>query len=143
VFQTIQTVLTIFSHKIRNKIKLHCTVDDSIMIIGSEVKMFQLWSNIIKNGLEAMEEQTNGQLTIESSVESDKVNIHIANNGDMIPEQIQKVIFNKFFSTKLNKSGTGLGLSIVKSILEDHNASISLDSNPILTKFTITFNKID
>lgn len=143
VFQTIQTVLTIFSHKIRKKIKLHCTVDDSIMIFGSEVKMFQLWSNIIKNALEAMEEKTNGQLSIESSVESDKVNIHIANNGDMIPEQIQKVIFNKFFSTKLNKSGTGLGLSIVKSILEDHNASISFDSNPILTTFTITFNKID
>jgi PAS domain S-box-containing protein len=140
--QTLQTVLTVFSHEIRKKIKLIYDVNTSTMIIGSEVKLFQLWSNIIKNAIEAMDEQTNGQLTIISSEENNKMHIHISNNGEMIPEHIQKVMFEKFFSTKLNKSGTGLGLSIVKSILEDHNATIVFESNKELTTFTLTFNTI-
>ena len=142
VHQTLQTVLAVFSHEIRKKTKLNYNVNTSTMIIGSEVKLFQLWSNIIKNAIEAMDERSNGELSIISSEENNKIHIHISNNGEIIPEHIQKVMFNKFFSTKLNKSGTGLGLSIVKSILEDHNGKIVFESNKELTTFTLTFNTI-
>jgi PAS domain S-box-containing protein len=138
--ETIQTVLSVFNHEIRKKVQLTYDVNHHLSIIGSDIKLFQLWSNLIKNALEAMEEKNSRQLIIRSIETHNTVSIAIANNGEMIEENLRKKIFDKFFSTKLKKSGTGLGLSIVQSILEDHNAHIDLESLPELTTFKITFN---
>jgi signal transduction histidine kinase len=59
----------------------------------------------------------------------------------MIPAELREKIFDKFFSTKTHKSGTGLGLSIVKTIIEEHNAQLDLESNEGLTTFVVTFKK--
>jgi signal transduction histidine kinase len=138
--KSLKTVLGIFNHEIRKKVQLTYEVNHHLSIIGSDIKLFQLWSNLIKNALEAMEEKTHRQLIIRSIETHNTISIAIANNGEMIEESLRKKIFDKFFSTKLKKSGTGLGLSIVQSILEDHNAHIDLESLPELTTFKITFN---
>ena len=62
------------------------------------------------------------------------------NNGPAIDPEIQKLIFNKFFTTK-KKEGTGLGLGIVKNVVETHQAKINLHSDKRKTCFTITFPK--
>jgi signal transduction histidine kinase len=43
-------------------------------------------------------------------------------------EKTKSQIFNPFYTTKEVGQGTGLGLSIVKGILDDHNATIEIDS---------------
>jgi signal transduction histidine kinase len=54
------------------------------------------------------------------------VTVSIANNGPKIPDEIKEKIFDKFYTTKARKNGSGLGLSIVRSVLEEHNAKITL-----------------
>jgi C4-dicarboxylate-specific signal transduction histidine kinase len=103
------------------------------------VKLFQLWSNLIKNAFEAMDDQEEKYIGIYSQVENGKIQLTFENNGPKIPEEVRENMFKKFYTTKAKKSGTGLGLSIVKNILHDHNATIEVFSDEQITKFIVTF----
>ena len=142
LYNSLQSVLSIFNHEIRNKVTLEFDVANDLKINGYEVKLFQLWSNLIKNALEAMQESSEKKIIIRASQDENYVKIEIGNTGEMIPSEIKEKIFEKFFSTKTHKTGTGLGLSIVKTIIEDHNASLTLESNESLTTFVVTFKKL-
>ena len=87
------------------------------------------------------ENQGRGLLHIYSTETVKAISISLENNGPMISKEVQARIFEKFYTTKAAKNGTGLGLNIVKNILDEHDATISLDSNEQLTTFTITFKK--
>jgi signal transduction histidine kinase len=140
--QNISTVLNIFNFELKRTANVEFYVDQNIEVEAYDIKLFQLWSNLIKNAIEAMEEsEAKGLLKIYSSVEQNYINIVVENNGPKIPEEIQNEIFNKFYTTKSSKNGTGLGLNIVKNIIEDHDAKIDLVSTDAATKFIITFNK--
>ena len=140
--QNISTVLSVFDYEIRRNTDLQFEVDRNLTIQAHDIKLFQLWSNIIKNGLESMEEnQGRGLLHIYSKESNKSISISISNNGPMISKEVQARIFEKFYTTKSAKNGTGLGLNIVKNILDEHDATISLDSNEQLTTFIITFKK--
>jgi len=138
---SLQSVLSIFNHEIRNKVILEFDVASNLVIKGYEVKLFQLWSNLIKNALEAMQQSNERKLIIRASEQSNSIHVAISNTGEMIPAELREKIFDKFFSTKTHKSGTGLGLSIVKTIIEEHNARLDLESNEDLTTFVVTFKK--
>ena len=101
--------------------------------------MYQLWSNLIKNAIEAI--QGYGKLIIES-LETDKTyEISIENDGDVIPQDVLEKMFTKFYTTKSKSNGTGLGLSIVQNVVEEHHAKIQVSSIPNSTRFTVTFYK--
>lgn len=139
--ENINNVIAVFRYRLTNNITLEYDVDESIYISGNEIKLFQLWSNIIKNAIDSMENKNNAWIRISSSTTDDRINITIANNGPEIPQNIQDKIFKKFFSTKQVQSGSGLGLSIVKSVVEEHGGSIQLVSDKRETQFIISFPK--
>jgi signal transduction histidine kinase len=74
------------------------------------------------------------------------VTIVVADSGmGMTPEDQQR-LFTRFFRTKAAASiqGTGLGLSITKAILDAHNGSISVASEPGQgTSFTVTIPAVE
>ena len=68
-----------------------------------------------------------------------EVVVRFSDTGAGIPPEILTRIFDPFFTTK-EARGTGLGLSVVHKILENHGASIRVNSTPGTgTGFTITF----
>lgn len=135
----IATVLGVFNYELRQNVDLKFEVDPTLVMVGYDVKLFQLWSNLIKNAFEAMEDQVEKYIGIFSNVEPGKIQLIFENNGPKIPEDVMEKMFTKFYTTKYKKSGSGLGLSIVKNILVDHNASIEVLSNEQYTKFIVTF----
>lgn len=137
--ENISTVLGVFNYEINLNIDLKYEVDESIEFMGYDIKLFQLWSNIVKNALEAMSEQNDKYLGITAEKEDNKIVVTFENNGPKIPDDIVQTIFNKFYTTKAKKSGSGLGLSIVKNVLKEHKADINIESSESLTKFIITF----
>jgi len=56
--------------------------------------------------------------------------IEVEDTGTGIPEELQDKIFSPFFSTKAAGKGTGLGLSTVRGIVENHQGSIGVESEP-------------
>ena len=98
----------------------------SIMIFADYGRIMQVLTNLISN---AVKFSPNGAaVTINISLENDKVRVAIVDHGEGIPIEFQSQIFQKFAQadpTSIRKqSGTGLGLSICKAIIEKLNGSI-------------------
>ncbi len=90
------------------------------------VHLRQVILNIAQNGIEAMPH--GGTLTIVSGREADRVLVHISDTGEGIPPELLEKIFQPFFSTKAK--GSGLGLAISQKIIEAHQGTITLESEP-------------
>lgn len=105
----------------------------NLKLNGKEIS--QLVLNVVRNGLEAMEERAS--LTIKSCVEDNKVVLAIEDEGcGILPENLNK-LGTPFFTTK--DSGTGLGLATCYKIAESHNAKIHINSSSRGTTFCIHF----
>ena len=103
----------------------------------------QVFMNILANGIDAIEEknlhqtfeeiQTNpNQIIIATSIINNNwLQIAIADNGIGMTEEVQKQIFNPFFTTKPVGSGTGMGMSIsYQIIVEKHCGELKCFSTP-------------
>ena len=93
-------------------------------------KMNQVFLNIINNAVHAVKksEKDNPQIKITSQLKKNLVTVEIEDNGVGISEDVKDKIFDPFFTTKDVGQGTGLGLSVVFGIIEQHNGSISVES---------------
>ncbi|MHA7100760.1 sensor histidine kinase [Roseivirga pacifica] len=140
VHQGILNTLTILNHKIKqNRVDVVDNLAENIpMISASPGELNQVWTNVIDNALDAMEE-IGGTLAITSWVDGDSIKVTIADSGSGIPVDIQDRIFEPFFTTKDIGKGTGLGLETVKLIVDKHKGSIKLNSNTEGTTFEFCF----
>jgi len=135
--ESIRAVLNLFGYQLKNRIDLNVDIPIELEISGYLNKLYQLWSNLIKNAIEEIGNA--GQLIISAKKEEENIIVTFSNTGKMIPLDIQPRIFDKFFTTKSAKNGTGLGLSIVQKVVKDHGADINLSSNEQYTTFIVTF----
>jgi signal transduction histidine kinase len=71
---------------------------------------------------------------------ANRIEIHIRDNGDGIPNDVLPRIFNPFYTTKPAGSGTGLGLSLSYQIIVDqHKGPIHVDTQEgEYTEFTVS-----
>jgi signal transduction histidine kinase len=61
--------------------------------------------------------------------QKDYIEIRIADTGQGIPKENLTRIFEPFYTTK-GKHGTGLGLAVIWRIIDNHNGTISIESEP-------------
>lgn len=94
---------------------------------GEEHSLKQVFINLFKNSIEAIDPQGEISLSI-SALDNGTVSIKITDTGiGMAPESLDR-IFEPFYTTKEN--GTGLGLLISQKIIQDHGGSLKLTSTP-------------
>ena len=135
----IHNTLTILNHKLKkNKVQLVEELDQDLPEIkAAPGELNQVWTNVIDNALDAMDE--GGTLSISTRTVGKDVRVRIGDSGPGIPEDIKDRIFDPFFTTKAVGKGTGMGLEVVKRIVEDHNGVITLESMPGNTQFEFCF----
>lgn len=95
----------------------------------------QVWTNLLDNAIDAVPQ--GGRIGVRTSVQDGEVQIAISDNGAGISPEDQERIFDPFFTTKAAGVGSGLGLGIVRRILENYKGSLTLESHPGKTEFTI------
>ena len=104
----------------------------------SQVEIDQVFINLIRNGMEAME--PSGVLTIRTQSNHNQITVLISDTGMGIPQELMGRIFNPFFTTKPPGKGTGLGLTIVHRIVTKYQGSIDVNSQEGRgTTFSLTF----
>lgn len=111
----------------RFKVERHFT-EEVRYVNGDRNLLEQVVRNLEINAAHAMDEGET--LEVGTSVTTDKkyIEMEIRDTGSGIPAEIQKQIFQPFFTTKGEGKGTGLGMPIVKQIADQHNGYIKLHS---------------
>lgn len=122
----IETVLTIYQNRLKQGIQVVKNYGEVPQVTGFPDKLNQVWTNLIVNAVQAMNDI--GILTIGIEKEGDFVIVSIKDTGVGISKENQDKIFTPFFTTKLSGEGSGLGLDIVKRILNEHKATIYFES---------------
>lgn len=110
-------------------------------IMGQRNKLKQAFLNIIINAYQAMENQDQAVLHIETGELPTHVWVKIRDTGVGIPKETVPHIFEPFHTTKAK--GTGLGLAITHKVFENHNAQVEVESEPNMgTQFKMIFPKV-
>jgi nitrogen fixation/metabolism regulation signal transduction histidine kinase len=101
---------------------------EDIYINADADEIKRVFTNLIKNAIQAIPENKNGLIEIASSANKNQhmALITVKDNGDGIPKELEDKIFVPNFSTK--NSGMGLGLAMVKKIIENNGGSIRYES---------------
>ena len=121
---------------------LTCKVEaeEEILIEGDPDKLARVFDNILRNAIAYCREKS--VLLIQAAKEENQVRICFENEGDTIPEESLKRIFDKFYRADAARSsstgGAGLGLAIAKEIVELHKGQITAESSGGKTRFIVT-----
>ena len=136
--ENIDMVLTLHHNRIKQGIEVIQNYDDNIPLINCYPdELVQVWTNLISNAIQAMDNE--GRLTITIKNVEERIQVSIADTGCGIPEDIHEKIFEPFFTTKKAGEGTGIGLELVLKIIEKHHGNLEFESKVGEgTTFTIT-----
>ncbi len=107
------------------EVRIETRLDDA-RVLGSSDRLRQLFLNLMLNGIEAMQSETGGELTVRAQANAGTAVIEIEDDGPGIPPEARERIFEPFFTTK--DKGTGLGLALCFSIANAHGGSVELRS---------------
>lgn len=100
-------------------------VDETIIISADAAQLKQIFWNLARNALQAM--QDGGELRVGlETIPNNRIRIVFEDTGTgMSPDQVEQ-LFEPFSNS--TSGGTGLGLSIVYQIVKDHNGAINVRS---------------
>lgn len=104
----------------------------ALEIRGDLPQLIQVLMNLVQNAAESMPGE--GTISLSATVDSSSragasspvVRLKITDSGPGIPDEIQRRLFDPFFSTKA--AGTGLGLPIAARIVENHGGHIQFET---------------
>jgi PAS domain S-box-containing protein len=123
---------------------LDLSCDPTPTVRADGVRLAQVFDNLISNAIKFT--PAGGRVGLSVSMVGEDVRIVVVDSGmGMTPEDQQR-LFTRFFRTKAAAKiqGTGLGLAITKAILDAHNGSITVDSEPGHgTCFTVTIPSVE
>lgn len=138
VAATLDDVLLLYMRQLSQRhIQIDKIYDPAVAICGFAGELRQLFSNLILNALDALDD--GGRLTLHVArgrewSDGHRIKAHrtgtritIADNGSGIPHHDLTRIFEPFYSTK-GDAGTGLGLWLAHGIVQKHQGSIRVRS---------------
>ncbi|MEX2131221.1 MAG: response regulator [Pseudohongiellaceae bacterium] len=141
--ETIAEVVDILKPSHSQNIETQLQLPDMpVFVRGDKSQIGQVFLNLIKNAMEAVDDDGRILVTLEKrEVDRNHIThyrlardfppgeyliVAVRDNGPGIDPAIQPLIFDPFFSTK--QGGHGLGLAAISGILQSHKGAISLDS---------------
>jgi len=142
--EVVEATYALLEHQLQMK-RVYCNLEkqgDLPPILGDRNSLQQVFINLIINSMDALEGKKDEKptVTVRTYSQNGKVCVEVKDNGSGIPKEIQEKIFDPFFTTKGPERGTGLGLAIISSILHQHHANISLESEVGKgTQFKVSF----
>ena len=103
--------------------------EDLPMVTGEPYRLRQMIGNLLENAIKYS--PSGGRVLVWAEAAGDQVILRVRDFGPGIPPSDQPYLFDKFFrasNVPEDVIGTGLGLSIVKSIVDNHQGRIWVES---------------
>lgn len=109
-----------------------------VVVKGNPDELLHVFVNLITNAVQAMEHHNT--LTLETSAVAGTTQVRVSDTGCGMTPEVQRRIFEVFFTTKPPGKGTGLGLYNIKNVIHRMNGSIGVESHIGRgSTFTLTF----
>jgi PAS domain S-box-containing protein len=128
----LQRSILLSRHKLElSNIELKTDISPNIPVVKGDINQLQqCLINLIFNAVDAM--PTGGTLWISANYDPNekKVIISVKDTGPGIAKENLPHLFEPFFTTKKEGYGVGLGLSTVWGIMERHNGTVKVESQP-------------
>ena len=106
-----------------NKIELINNItSEETYVIADYNRLTQVFINILKNSIEALENKKNAIIKIWTEFNDDEIIIKIRDNGKGMKKEVLNKIKEPFFTTK--SKGSGLGVSLSNEIIKAHNGEL-------------------
>jgi len=106
--------------------------EDDVFVVADEVKITQAFYNLLLNAITHGGSDKN--VTVRQSVSGDFVKVEVEDSGEGITGEDLPHIWDRYYKVdkkhKRGITGTGLGLSIVKKIVDIHEGSCGVESEP-------------
>lgn len=114
------------------------SVAEGIFVYGDGEQLGHLVSILLDN---AMRHSVSGKVVcISLSVKHNKAVLTVVNEGQAIPKEHQKLIFERFYKVDYSRTGEdnhyGLGLAIARAIVQAHSGDISVSCGNGFVTFT-------
>jgi PAS domain S-box-containing protein len=138
--EVLKEALSIVEFNSRFKgIKIKTDIELGLVINCDPLEIEQVLINLVNNAADAASLTSEKWVQIELKKSGPLALLRVMDSGVGISPEIEAKIFDPFFTTKPVGQGTGLGLSICKGILDNHQASLSLNRHFQNTCFEIAF----
>ncbi len=124
----IESTLTLLHSTYKDRVEVIKELEDIPEIDCFPGQLNQVFMNILGNAIQAIEGQ--GKIYVHTQEKAGNIYVSIKDTGSGMPESVKQKIFDPFFTTKDVGKGTGLGLSISYGIIQKHNGSIEVISEP-------------
>jgi two-component system, NtrC family, sensor kinase len=128
VRESIDSVLTILSHRTGDRLRVVVTTDAADSLVCFASLFNQAVMNLVSNAIDAIEGP--GTITIATRKDDAWFELTVGDTGRGIPEELRDRVFEPFFTTKPVGQGTGLGLSMTYSIAQKHGGTVELSPSP-------------
>ncbi|WP_459499681.1 ATP-binding protein [Bacillus sp. C1] len=123
--QLIEMTTLMSSFAAMQGVYLQVEISENLYTIGDKTKLKQAIMNIVKNGIEAIQENK-GYLKVTAIQKDDVIIVRVKDSGvGMTKEQLAR-LGQPYYSLK--EKGTGLGLMVTFSILQAHNGTLEYKS---------------
>lgn len=139
VAQKLTAAIALFAHNEQNIPIRYIGPNEHVVAWADREQIVEVFTNILKNALQALEGNKNGDIIVILQDTEQEVVITISDNGPGISPEIKDRIFLPNFTTK--STGTGLGLAITKNIVEGSGGNISFETGEKGTKFFVRLKK--
>ncbi len=125
----VEGAVTLLRRVLGTSIQIEADLSRDIpLLFGEPVKLQQVLVNLGLNARDAMPE--GGRLSFRTFSAKARVCLEVRDTGCGMSEEVQRRVFEPFFSTKAPDKGTGLGLSMVANIVAAHSGHLHMESEP-------------
>lgn len=100
-----------------------------VWVLANPSKLYQVLVNLLVNAVQSID-HSDGQVQLILRSTPDQAFIDVIDNGSGMGDDILYRLFDPFFTTKGVGEGTGLGLSVSKAIVEKHQGTLTVNSEP-------------
>lgn len=146
IHEVLQHVRQLVDIEVDERLKFKIDYDPSIPDLYADFdQLIQIFLNIVRNAVQAMNgvglitlrTRIQRNITIEKRYYRMGVMVEVEDNGPGIPESLQESLFYPLVTGRAD--GTGLGLYLVQNLVQRNGGTVSCNSQPGRTVFSVLF----